>query len=350
MKFLNDEPAIISMANELNLDATVPADSIMAYCRDKVHRYVRRAARLTNIEALQKIVCKKLNLTVHEIRSDNDIARLAKEYKDAGEFGVAGLVATQMKPNTFGMLTSLEARTKNGRTRFVTFIDCRGEKAARRVWTIWHEIAHCLTAKDQMALPLRRTTTVETIEKDPVEKLTDAIAAVFAFYPPLFQPVLDAEYNAVGRLSFRVVERVRSRFNPDASFDSTLRACVNNTSAPLILLEAAPTLKKEEQRLVDIGVAAASDFDASLRVLRSFSNEAGRVHLPHIPKQWRVPNESVIARIHEDEVSTILEGSQADENLNIWATSSGARLRDCAVHVEARKIRGRVIAILELAA
>lgn len=350
MTILNDEPAIISMANELNLDASQPADAIRAYCQDKVQRYLRRAARLTNIEALQQLVCKKLNLIVHEIWEDNDIARLANEYKDAGEFIVAGLVATQMKPNTFGMLTSLEARTKNGRTRFVTFIDCRGKKAARRVWTIWHEIAHCLTAKDQMALPLRRTTTVETIEKDPVERLTDAIAADFAFYEPLFRPVLDGEYKLAGRLSFRVIERVRSRFNPDASFDSTLRACVNKTPAPLILLEAALTLKKDEQSLVDAGAAAPSDFVPSLRVLRSLPNAPGRVHLPHVPKQWRVPEQSVIARVHADGVSVTLEDSLAEENMNLWTTSTGSRLRDCAVLVEARKIGGRVIAILKLAA
>jgi hypothetical protein len=350
MTILNDEPAIISMANELNLDPSQPADAIKAYCREKVRRYLRRAARLSNIEALQQIVCKRLNLTVHELRCTEDIARFAAQYAAEGEFVVAGLVATQMKPNTFGMLTSLESRTKTGRTRFVTFIDCRGEKAARRVWTIWHEIAHCLTEKDQMALPLRRTTTVETIEKDPVERLTDAIAADFAFYEPLFRPVLESEYQLAGRLSFGVVERVRSRFNPNASFDSTLRACVNKTPVPLILLEAALTLKKDEQRLVDAGAADPSDFAPSLRVLRSLPNEAGRVHLPHVPKQWRVPEQSVIARVHADDVSALFDGSLAEENMSLWTTSTGSRLRNCLVHVEARKIGGRVIAILELAA
>jgi hypothetical protein len=350
MTILNDEPAIISMANELYLDASKPADAIIAYCQKKVGRYLRRAAKLSNIEALQRIVCKRLNLTVHEIRSDEDITRLAAEYKAAGEYVVAGLVATQMKPNTFGMLTNLEARTKTGRTRFVTFIDCRGDKAARRVWTIWHEIAHCLTAKDQMALPLRRTTTVETIEKDPVERLTDTIAADLAFYPSLFHPVLEEEYRRAGRLSFRVVEEVRRRFNPDASFDSTLRACVNKAPSPLILLEAAPALKKDEQRLVDAGMAAPNDFSPNLRVLRSFPNELGRMHLPHVPKQWRVPQESVIALIHADDVPAILDGSLAEENMSLWSTSTGSRLRDCAVLVEAKKIGSRVIAIIELAA
>ena len=350
MTSLNDEPAIISMANELNLDPSQPADAIKAYCRDKVKGFLRRAARITNIEAMQQIVCKRLNLTVHEIWCDDDIKRFAAEYKAAGEFVVAGLVATQMKPSTFGMLTSLEARTKTGRTLYVTFIDCRGEKTARRVWTIWHEIAHCLTEKDQMALPLRRTTTAEMIDKDPVERLTDAIAADFAFYEPLFQPVLEDEYQIAGRLSFGVVERVRSRFNPHASFDSTLRACVKKTQAPLILLEAELILRRGEQRLVNAGEALASDFSPSLRVLRALPNEEGRIRLPLVPNQWRVPEQSVIARAYANDVSAALEGNRAQENMSLWSTSSGARLRDCSVHVEARKVGGRVIALLQLAA
>ncbi len=338
------------MANELSLDPLRPADAVMAYCRDKVRRYLRRASRLAGIEDLQRIVSKRLNLTVHEIHSDEDIKRLAAEFKAAREIGVFGLLVSQLRPDTFGMITSLEARTKTGRTQYVTFIDCRGDKAARRVWTIWHEIAHCLTAKEQMALPLRRTTTFETIQKDPVERLTDAIAGEFAFYEPLFQPVLDSEYQLAGRLSFRVVERVRGRFNPEASFDSTLRACVKKAPAPLVLLEAGLTLKKQEQKLVDEGVASKSDFVPSLRVLRSVPNEPGRKRIPCVPKQWRVPDQSVIAQIHADDLSSALDGNCADENLNLWTTSTGSSLRDCPVRVEARKFGERVIAIIELAA
>ncbi len=349
MTALNDEPAIIGMANSLDLDVTKPADAIASYCHDRVRRFLRGVSRLANIDALLSIVCGKLNLTVHEIHVDNDIKRYAEKYMAADEIGVGGLVLSQMKPNTFGMLVNLEARDARGKLQFVAFIDCRGEKAARRVWTIWHEIAHCLTGKDQMALPLRRTTTIETIEKDPIERLTDAIAADFAFYEVLFKPILESEFRNAGRLSFSGVERIRSKFNPGASFDSTMRACVNKTPVPLLLLEAGLTYKKEEQRLIDAGDADPGDFVPSLRLLRSMANQPGRIHLPHVPKQWRVPQHSVIARVHAEDTSAILEGGIAEENMNLWATSSGNRLKDCPVRVEARKIGKRVVALVEVA-
>jgi hypothetical protein len=74
------------------------------------------------------------------------------------------------------------------------------------------------------------------------------------------------------------------------------------------------------------------------------------VHLPHIPKQWRVPQQSVLARVRADDAFGILEGGLAEENMNVWTISTGARLPDGAVHVEAGKIVERVIVSLELAA
>ena len=346
---LNEEPAIIGMANALDLDVVQPVEAIKQFCRDKVRRFLRRTSQLSNIEELQRLVCKRLNLTVHEIRGEEDIPRLAEYFRSEGEIAAAAAVATQLRPDTFGMLVQLFHRAKNGRAKFVTFIDCRGEKAARRVWTIWHEIAHCLTAKDQLALPLRRTT-VETIEKDPVEKLTDIIAADFAFYEPLFRPVLDSEVGHRGRVTFRVAERVRDRFNPEASFASTLNACIAKAPAPIILLEAGLALKKGEQRLVQTGVASIADFQPSLRVLSSIPNEVARELLPHIHKQMRVPLDSVIARVHASDMATILTGGAADESLRNWTTSTGGGLPDVAVSIEARKFGDRVVAILTLAA
>ena len=346
---LNAEPKIISMANALDLDVEQPVTAIMEFCRDKVHRFLRRAGRIANVEELQRVVCKRLNLTVHEIRSAEDIEKLAEQYRADDEIAIFAAVKTQLRPDTFGMLMQFHRPSANGRARFVAFIDCRGEKAHRRVWTLWHEIAHCLTAKDQLALPLRRTT-ADIIEKDPVEKLTDIIAADFAFYEPLFRPILDAEFGKSGRLTFKVVERVRNRFNPEASFDSTLNACVAKAPAPIILLEAGLALKKHEQKLVEAGAASISDFSPSLRVLKSIPNEVARTELPHVPKQMRIPLDSVIARIHAGENGAILEAGMAEESLGNWTTSTGSGLPDVPVTVQARKVGDRVVAIIALAA
>lgn len=345
MKDLNDEPAIISLANELDLDPMRPADAIKAYCHERVRRYLSKSKSVKSIKALQAVICKKLNLTVHEIWDDSDVSDLATNYFSMNEVTIGGLVVSQMKPNTFGMIVSCEARNRKGEARYVAFIDCRGSKAARRVWTLWHEIAHCLTTREQMALPLRRTTTAESDFKDPVERLTDSIAAEFAFFAPLFNPILEREYGKAGHLTFEVVERVRSQYNLDASYDSTLRACVNSLTVPLIYLEAGLCYKKHERMLIDSGQMSSADLTPSLRVIGSVANLLGRQEFPHIPKQWRVPEDSVIFGVFSGALEETGEGNRKVENFDFWSTSNGSQLPDCVVCVEARRVGDRVIAL-----
>ncbi|MDR3404776.1 MAG: hypothetical protein P4L99_19890 [Chthoniobacter sp.] len=342
---LNTEPSIIGMANALDLDPNRPSEAIMEYCHTRVARYLRRVNKIANVNELQRLICKRLNLTVHEIWSDQDLLTYAAQYLQEGELAIFGALQSQFKPDTFGMLMQLQRAGANGRARFVTFIDCRGDKSYRRVFTLWHEIAHRLTVKDQLELPLRRTT-AEIIEKDPIERLTDLIAGDFAFYEPLFRPIFETEIDRSDRLSFRIVERVRERFNPDASFFSTLNACVSKYSAPTILLEAALARKKSEQQKIDSGLAAASEFQARLRVARSIPNDAACGIFPHIPKKMRVPEGSIISKIHDGDIEAVLEGGLATENLQQWTTSSGSGLPDVAVAIEARKFGNTVIALV----
>ena len=343
---LNFEPKIIGMANSLDLDLECPADAIRKYCREKVLKFLRRAGRISNINELQKLICKRLNLTVHEIWSDADLIAIASQYRDEGEIAVFAGATTQLKPDTFGVLMQFERRGRNGRARYVAFIDCRGDKHLRRVFTLWHEIAHCLTAKNQLALPLRRTT-VEMINKDPEEKLTDLVAGDFAFYEPLFVPILKDECASANRLTFRAVERIRDRFNPDASFASTLNACLARSDSPIILIEAGLALKKAEQTRIANGTALSSDFEPKLRVLSSVSNEAARIGFPHVPKQMRVPESSIIARTFTTyDVLDILGSGLVHENLVCWTTSNGDGLPNVDVVVEARKVGDRVLALI----
>lgn len=348
MKDLNDEPAVISLANELDLDPTRPADSIKAYCHERVERFLGKAKHVKNIKVLQALICKRLSLVVHEIWSDSDLSDLAAEYLSKNEIAIAGLVSTQMKPNTFGMIVSCEARAGKDEAQYVTFIDCRGAKAARRVWTLWHEIAHCLTTREQLALPLRRTTTAESNAKDPVERLTDSIAADFAFYEPLFGPILKSEIKGGIRLTFGTVERVRDQYNPEASFDSTLRACVNSLSDPVIFLEAGLSYKAHERKLIECGKAESDQFKPSLRVLGSVANSAARQEFPHIPKQWRVPKNSVISKAFSGIFGRDGVGISGLENFDYWSTSCGNQLPNCVVNVEARTVGERVIALFTL--
>ena len=336
---LNAELPIIGLANALELDVHEPVEAIRIFCRQKVERFLRGASKVTSMVELQRIVCAHLNLTVHEVWSDEDVQALARQYVAAGEV-IFSTLATQLSPDAFGVLFRL---TKQGRReRFAAVIDCRGEKQHRRYWTLWHEIAHALTFVEQSQLALRRTT-ASGPTKDPIEKITDMVASDFAFFDTLFLPVFRAELNRDRRVSFRLAERVRQRFCVDASLAATVNACVTAAPMPTIVLEAGLEYKKSERERI---AAGEEGIEPSLRVLISIPNQAARAAHLHIPRPMRVPFTSVIARVHNEDIETILDRSMATENLSDWTTSDGGRLQDVDVVVEARRIGDRVVALV----
>jgi hypothetical protein len=69
-----------------------------------------------------------------------------------------------------------------------------------------------------------------------------------------------------------------------------------------------------------------------LRAVHVTVNETAREEGILLHKQWRVPNESVIARVFASG-----EYAEATEDLSWWTTSSGSRLNKCQVLVKARK-------------
>jgi hypothetical protein len=332
---LDTHPRVIGLANALELDGSDPIEAIRAFCHGKIERFLRGAKRVSNMVELQQIVCVHLNLTVHEVWTDEDLEELKRRYIAAGEIVFATL-GSQLSPDAFGVLFRLNKVGR--RKRFAAVIDCRGDKHLRRYWTLWHEIAHCLTDVKQFELPLRRTT-VTGVEKDPIEQLTDMIAADLAFYGPLFGPILNEELDDSGRVSFGLTERVRQRFCADASLASTINACVAGTPLPTIFVEAGLKFKKAERERI---AAGETGIRPALRILKAIPNKAAREAGFHIPPNIRVPQNSVISRIN-------LEGfgsEMASENLGDWTTSSGSGLTAVEVRVEARKSGDRVLALI----
>jgi hypothetical protein len=63
-----------------------------------------------------------------------------------------------------------------------------------------------------------------------------------------------------------------------------------------------------------------------------------------IAPKMRIPEGSVIHRLFHDEFGTDVEG---EENLSLWEHSGGKRLADQQVWIEAKKVRDRVVAIVQ---
>jgi len=348
VKALSADPKIIAMARGLGLPAEDAVQNILSFCRLRVAKLLKSAASIHTIWDFEKVVCDHLNLVIHEIWNDDELRAFSLRYaKDEGDRKFAALDMELEKSDTFGVIYQRDTRTEEGEMQYVAFVDCRGAKSLRRFFTRWHEIAHCLTTYQQFELPFRRTN-ISDIEKDSVETLMDMIAGQLGFSEPLFRPVL-ARIQNNRALTFDIVEEVRQQFCPDASFQSTLNACVSQNVKPLIFLEVAPGLKKSEKRALQdpqMQLLPSRTPKPVLRVLRSISNgEARKIGL-QIHKQWRVPGFSIVAKVFNSE--TEISG-ESFENLSRWKSSDGSSLPDIDVIIHARKVQNKVLAIVSLA-
>ncbi|BDS06456.1 hypothetical protein NT6N_14960 [Oceaniferula spumae] len=336
---ISTHPDIIGLANSLELYEGDPVESIRQYCREKVRTIVYGVGSVINIDQFEDRICESLKLEVHRVWSDEEVNRVAKSYVDEGEFIFAAL-SQQLSPDAFGIFIMLDKPNENG-CPWVAVIDCRGEKQYRRHWTLWHEIAHCLTAVKELQLPLRRTT-VEVKVKEPIEVLTDYLAKDLAFYGPIFDPILGMELQKnEGLLSFSVVENVRRKFSDEASLTSTLITCMERCKHPCLILEAGEGFNKKEKAQRKAG---NQEVKPSLRVVRAFGNDLMDRYSIYIPKNYRVPKTSLIYNVFHRPSKALRKG--AIENLELWTDSRGGSLDHLKVKVEARKLGGTFYAIL----
>lgn len=347
MTSLDREHDITLLAQGLGVagQAREPVSAILGYCHTKVSGWISNARFPANVGELERIVCENLRLVIEEIWSDEDLQRVIEKYVALREFGFAHL-ASELDNGTFGALYERVHVTGRSRDRYVAFIDCRTpEKAARRVFTRWHEIAHTLTCYTQLQLPLNRS----RVRGSPIERMMDLIAGEFNFYASLFQPFLESEWRQTGYLTFSGVERVRDKFHHEASFQSTLNACVRTAPVAAAVVEASLEHNNRESRAMGRSQGMLIDLPSIPKTLRLTSvapNEAGRKFGLHL--KLRVPVNSVITKAFEtaDAFSPPLS---AVENLGDWTHSNSPALPRCVVRVEARKLSGIVLAVIQTA-
>jgi hypothetical protein len=344
---LDDAPEIISMARTLKLDPRMGSvQEILSYCRNRVQSWAKGAPEVCSIDDLEKLVCRKLNLVIEHVWSDADLDAIIKKYVKLGEAAFSSL-KFQLDDDTFA--TSMERyNVKAGaHDRYVAVIDCRGDKAARRFFTRWHEIAHLLTLVGQLELPFHRSTT----EQNPIERLMDAIAGEVGFFGPIFEPALHAELSDTGCLTFSGVERVRAAIQSDASYAATLIACFKRSPQPMVCLEVGPGYKKGEK--LQMRSRQMSFFPVAapvirLRALKSTSNSVAKEVSFLIHQNMQIPAESLVAKHFADtegqDSSNELSGR---EDLLIWKHSDGTTLGEGPLRVHARRIAGVLTALIQ---
>ncbi len=342
MNRLDDEPDVIALAAELGLrGGASTVEAIVDFCIRRVGGWAAGERRASSIAELEKLVARRLGIVFEEIWTDADLDAVIRKYVKLGD-AVFAYLKHDLDGSTFGATYCRSAAAPDAPDRLIAVIDCRGEKGARRFFTRWHEIAHFLVETKDTCKAVHRST-----ELEPLERLMDLIAARVGFYEPIFGPVFDAEMAQRPRLSFSAVEAVRRNGFEDASFQSTLFACHRRTTTPVVYVEAALAHKADDARQIKQGVQwlfEEAKPEALVRAVQVVANDAAKETGLVIYENMRVPPSSVIHGLFEDDATG--EGS-GRENLNTWDHSGGKRLADREVWIEAKRVKERVIALVQ---
>ncbi len=323
---LNEDPEIILIAQSLKIPIEGDAvSSILYFCRRRIDAWLKEHGPVRDIRQLERLVCSKLQLTIEEFGSEAELEQICDRYAAKGE-GVFKSLPGSFDEGTYATLLERRKAGKRSRDRFVALVDCRGNKYFRRFFTRWHEIAHIMTNGKQLLLPLHRSSGQQNGE----EKLMDRIAAEIGYYPTLFDPVLKDEISREGRLTFEAVDRVRSRFSDEASFEATLRNCIARAPIPVSFIECG------------IGRKAGEDWRAlpKLRVLKATHGQSA----PRFHRNIAVPAQSrLTGAFHDGSFTTANLGF---ESMSIWMHSDGRALGTQNVHIEARRSSERLWALV----
>lgn len=338
MSRLDQEQDVIDLADELGLEGN-PVDAIIGFCQQKIVRWNNEAGPVETIAKLETVVAANLNLVFEEFFSDEELSDAIRKYTSDGEAAFAAL-GFLFDDGTFGTMMERRNVAHDAPDRFVAFIDCRGDKAARRFFTRWHEIAHLLVLEKELTEPVHRSTDA------PLERLMDEIAGHVGFFDQLFQPLL-AKLHTDTHLSFEVIEAIREAFCPEASFQSTMFACHRRVATPLVYLEAAMGFKKDEERQLNSKQQSLFEVEqpvAKLRILTVVPNGKAKKEKMYVTKKMRVPASSIVQQAYLGDSE---QGVSGYENLSSWEHSSGTCLADVDVYIEARRVADRVIAIIQ---
>lgn len=343
MSRLDMEPEIIQLAHELDLNySKEPVKRIIEFCLAQIEAWLPRTHRVCTIAELEALVCQKLQLVFEEFWSDDELETIIQKYIGQREYVFASFRG-YFDESIFGTTIKRCTVAANAYDRYVALIDCRGPKAARRVFTRWHEIAHLLTTKPSKRAELFHRSTTET---SPTERLMDEIAGVIGFYDPIFRPALLQHRE----LTFEAVDTIRSQFCPDASFQSTLIACTMRVMTPVIYIEAGMGYKKVEQEQLNspqMPLFPSEPPQAKLRALVVRPNNSAKDTGIRINWNMEIPADSVVSTLfHKTPTITTPMVTRGRENLSIWQHSDGTSLDNVDVDIEARRLGDRVFALI----
>ena len=319
------------IAKELNIEPIGDINQkIKEYALKRVETVIIEF-NVKNIDQLQKACCDSLKLEFEEFSNQDELDLIIKKYIALGDFVIASCKDC-FNDDTFARMFKLK-------DQFLAVVDSTGEKKYRRNFTRWHEIAHLLTTNPSKYNVIMR----QNRQRDPVEALMDEIASEIAFHDNFFNPVFE-EYCGDSVITFDKIRMLINQGFQDASFISTVYACIRKFKKPVLFLECALNYKKSEEKDLYNGFLFPEYKPIpKLRALNVFSNNLAKKRKFYIPKNMRVPEKSIIYDYYFKDLNTT---SQRIENLDYWSSSDGKRLHSQEIFVDVCKYMDKIITLI----
>ena len=322
------------VAKELRLAPTGNfEDMIVEHCLGRLRAWVAAHGTPRTLSELANEFAASLNMQITEVRTKDDIDAVLGEVAP-----VQKVVIDELRAEFGGDTDAITVRRLDPRPwdrAYWAIINCQGWHEFRRYFTKWHEIAHRLLDGQQLAFAFRRT---RENRPEPAEALVDRVAAILAFYPDMFEPVVREEYAREGRLTFDVIDSVRERIAPDASREATANACLRHIPSPAWFLQCRMGLKASEMRRINnpqMSFLPEEPPEAKLRVRNGSSSPSAEDLGIRFHPNMRVPESSIVTLGFHD---TWGEPQQGTEALEAWETSSGGPIGFGEILLEAMKI------------
>jgi len=302
-----------------------PVLAVREYCEQRVMGMIQEFSSCETLTDLIETVRGRLEATFEIVRDDEELRQIRDRYIEKREAAFANLEA-ELSRDVFG-ITFQRRKREPWEPRFVSVIDCRGDKAARKYFTKWHELAHLLCLTDQLRLAFRRTHSHHD-SKDPEESMMDVIAGHLGFLPSLVRP------HVTGEISFDTLDTMKEHLCPEASREAALTGFVQAWPTPVIFVKARLGFRKEQSGQLDQMNFGFRDHPVpALRATTTISNQEARRVGFRIHQNMRVPQSSILRAVFEGRLST----AESDEDLGWWEASDGTALPAVPIRVKARR-------------
>ena len=322
---LNSSLVVQRLALDLGLGHKgKPVENIVRYCERRIRDFMNGYPECATLADMLDWVASKVGTSFIEVATDADLNEVKNDYLARGEMRFVELADFLAKEDDFGVTFRLRNR-EPWELEFVSVIDCRDNKSVRAYFTKWHEIAHLMTQTQQMRFAFRRT---HSSDQNPdEERLMDAIAGRFGFFPSMVHKVID------GDISFEMISRLRDTLCPTASYQSALINLARFWPSPVILIRGELGYKRAEERSLDqLDLGFTNKPRAMLRAVHVTPSDNAVENDFTIFPNMRIPEKSII-----HQVFTAGAGSdEAEEDLSWWESSDGWRPRACPVRVMSR--------------